>query len=351
MSIPVSYGLVPLPLVRGNLGQIPKPGTIFDPGWPLIFCGPGSCAYTFYESAVDEGTSYAAVATNRTVTTSAECRSWPVKEGGDGTKLSIILDDHERTNVTIPAANGESQTTFMANLNTGMGPDWSSIAAFEASATDPWFYRCQVTVGPVLNAVLPEHELGETVSSMAASAIARQGYGTSQSVTSDDTTQQFQSYPAESTFGDPQGGNTTGMATLLAGFSTGVVAVTAQQPNPIQHALRGAPQAHSHGGVRLRKNGGWRHVSAVLGSILGAQLVLGVAAALVANTVVVRGHSHLGMAHLLRSVSQKLSYYRCHGVHEKDGATMHGPEPTLRYRQSRVGDYSFETDCEMDPII
>ena len=327
------------------MDEIPKPGTIFDPDEPLIFCGPDSCTYLFYEATVNEGRNYMAVATNRTVTTKAECSSWPVIEGGDGRKSSIVIDDHKKTSVTIPAINGDSQTTFMANIDAGLGPDWSYIAAFEASSTDPWFYHCQVTVDPVVNAVLPEQELGANVSSLAASAIALQGYGASQLATAEDTTQQFQSYPAESTFGEPQGGSTKGMAALLASFATGVVAVTAQS-NANLHA-RGLKPLR---GVHLHIDDGWADVTVVLCVILGAQLLLGLLAALLANTVVVRGHSYLGMAHLLRPVSQKLSYYRCHGVHEKESETLHGPEPTLRYRQSRVGDYSFETDCEVDPI-
>lgn len=225
----------------------------------------------------------------------------------------------------------------MTNIDGGLDPEWSYITAFEASATDTWFYSCEVSLGRVLNAVIPGHELRENVTALAASAIALQGYGASQKATSDNTTQQFQSYPADSTYGAPQAGNATRMAMILSGFATGVVAVTAQANSNI-HAPGLAPLR----GVTLKIQN-WKYVHIILCLILGVHLLLGLVSSLLANAVAVRGHSYLGIADLLRLVSQKLSYYRCHGPHEKDNGPLDGPEPTLRYHQSRIGDYSFQT--------
>ncbi|RFU76629.1 hypothetical protein TARUN_5568 [Trichoderma arundinaceum] len=225
-----NYGLVALAYGYGGLDEIPQPGALFNSDANLMYCDLNSCQYIFYEATPDDTSYYQAVATNRSISTQATCRGWKVLQGGDGNQRTIVIGDKNRTEFTIPALNGEAQTTFMVDPDRGSGPTWGHVLAFEASRTDPWFYNCNITVGSVTNVELAVQDVGVNVTTLAASAIALQGYGASAIGVSTNSTRrfQFQSYPAESFYGAPQGGNTTGMGQLMAAFAVGVVAITAQ---------------------------------------------------------------------------------------------------------------------------
>ncbi|EGR45783.1 uncharacterized protein TRIREDRAFT_81122 [Trichoderma reesei QM6a] len=260
--------------------------------------------YIFYEATPDDLPYYQNVATNRSISTKGTCKAWRVLEGGDGNQHTIIIGDTNRTEFTIPALNGADQTTFMVNPDRDTGPSWGHVLAFEASETDPWFYSCNITVGPVTNVQDPVQEVGTNVTSLAASAIALQGYGASAIGVSTNSTRhfQFQSYPAESYYGATQGGNTTGMGQLTAAFAVGVVAITAQVNTnvnaPGMLPLKGIKVDISH----------WVFVHLILGLTVGLQLLLAVIAAVVATSVTVRDHSCVSLAAALQPLLSKLDY-------------------------------------------
>ncbi|EKJ70013.1 hypothetical protein FPSE_09858 [Fusarium pseudograminearum CS3096] len=217
------------------------------------------------------------VSTNRTVDATGNCRSWKVTKGGGGNEMSITIADDDRTEVNITAMNGVNQTTFMFDAAKDQGETWSEIAAFEASETSPWFYRCNISFGPVLNAYRKEHVLGVNITSLASSAIALQGYGAS-SLGPTNSNRQFQSYPAESTYGAPANGNTDKMGALVAAFSAGVVAVVGQAASTLI-----IPGLQPQNGVVLEVSK-WAYVHLILGLSLAVQLLLGVGVAILANT-------------------------------------------------------------------
>lgn len=287
----------------GTLDALPSPGTLFDPDSDLMYCGDSYCKYVFYETTPPELPWYSSVATDRSITTNSTCASWRVVAGGDGTLSIITLGDEYHTAIYIPSINGADQTTFMVSPDVDLGPTWSRVLAFEASKTDPWFYDCNVTIGEVVNAKLPVHSLGANVSSMAAPAIALQGYGASTfGVNSTGVKKyQFQSYPAESVYGNTQNGNNNGMALLMSRFAIGVVAVTAQANTNIL-----APGRLPLKGIQLDINH-WYYVHMILGLTVGLQLLLALGSILAANRVLVRDHSHLGMAALLRPAIETIS--------------------------------------------
>jgi hypothetical protein len=270
----------------------------------LMYCHQNSCQYIFYEATPDDLPYYQNVATNRSISTKGTCKAWRVLEGGDGNQHTIIIGDTNRTEFTIPALNGADQTTFMVNPDRDTGPSWGHVLAFEASETDPWFYSCNITVGPVTNVQDPVQEVGTNVTSLAASAIALQGYGASAIGVSTNSTRhfQFQSYPAESYYGATQGGNTTGMGQLTAAFAVGVVAITAQVNTnvnaPGMLPLKGIKVDISH----------WVFVHLILGLTVGLQLLLAVIAAVVATSVTVRDHSCVSLAAALQPLLSKLDY-------------------------------------------
>ncbi|KAM0477274.1 hypothetical protein ACHAP7_006660 [Fusarium lateritium] len=272
-----SYGTIALGWVWGDMDEVPPPGTLWDNNDPLIFCGGKSCKFVFQESASRPKKYDLVVSTNRSVEAIGRCRSWKVEKGGDGNETTITIADDKRTEVNITAINGVNQTTFMFNAARDQGLTWSEITAFEASSTSPWFYRCNVSFGPVFNAFRKEHNIGFNITSLASSAIALQGYGAS-SLGPTNTDRQFQSYPAESTYGEPLTGNTDTMGMLTAAFAAGVVAVTAQvSPNSLI-----IPGLRPENGVVLQISK-WMYVHLILGLSLGVQLLLGIGIAFLSN--------------------------------------------------------------------
>ncbi|UKZ88797.1 uncharacterized protein TrAFT101_004531 [Trichoderma asperellum] len=297
-----NYGLVALAYGFGDIDEMPKAGSLFNSDGDLMYCDLDSCYYVFYEATPDNLDYYQSVATNRSISTQATCQSWRVLKGGDGTQRTITIDNANKTQLTIPAQNGGSQTTFMVDPDRGSGPTWGHVLAFEASATDPWFYNCNVTIGPVTNVQNPLQDVGVNVTSLAASAIALQGYGASTIGVSFNSTRhfQFQSYPAESYYGGPQGGNNTGMGQLMASFAVGVVAITAQVNTNI-NATGLLPLK----GIELDITS-WTYVHIILGLTVGLQLLLAVIAAVIASKVTIRDHSCVGLAATLQPLLWKL---------------------------------------------
>jgi hypothetical protein len=144
------------------------------------------------------------VYTNRTTNVTWECQSWNVIEGGNGTSTNLTVQngtDGESFDISLPKAGGLDQTTFFTAPDAICGPGCGIVEAFEASKKQSWFYQCNITVGAVQNSLLPEHEMGINLRRMAAGAIALQGFRPSLP-----GTKQYQVYPSQSTYGQPQGG-------------------------------------------------------------------------------------------------------------------------------------------------
>ncbi|KAL7902930.1 hypothetical protein HDV64DRAFT_265986 [Trichoderma sp. TUCIM 5745] len=299
-----NYGLVALAYGYGGMDEMPGPGSIYNSDANLMYCedNDNKCYYVFYESTPDNLAYYQSVATNRTISSQATCQSWRVLKGGDGNSRTITIDNANKTQITIPAQNGGSQTTFMVDPDRGSGPTWGHVLAFEASATDPWFYNCNITIGPVTNVEYPVQEVGVNVTTLAASAIALQGYGASTFGVSFNSTRhfQFQSYPAESFYGGPQGGNNTGMGQLMAAFAVGVVGITAQVNSNVNATGMLPLKA-----IELDITS-WVYVHIILGLTVGLQLLLAVAAAVIASKVTIRDHSCVGLAAALQPLLWKL---------------------------------------------
>lgn len=336
-----SYGLVALAYGYGGTDEIPKPGSLYDSDANLMYCDTDSCQYIFYEATPDNLSYYQAVATNRSISTQGTCRGWKVLKGGDGTQHTIVIDDANKTQIVIPALNGASQTTFMVDPDRGSGPTWGHVLAFEASTTDPWFYNCNITIGPVTNVQHAVQEVGVNVTSLAASAIALQGYGASTiGVTTNSTRRfQFQSYPAESFYGAPMGGNVTGMGQLMAAFAVGVVAITAQVNTNVNATgllpLKGIELDISH----------WYFVHLILGLTVGLQLLLAVIAAAVASKATVRDHSCLGLTAALQPLLWRLDSSGCgRTTCEKRIFEKLGDRIKVSYVKGRNGIYYIKVD-------
>lgn len=256
--------------------DIPYPGTLWDNNDPLIYCGGSSCKYIFQESTRTRKKYDLVVSTNRSVEVTGRCRSWKVTRGARGNDSTITIADNNGSRVELMAVNGIDQTTFMFDAAAAQGSTWSEVTAFEASTSNSWYYRCNISFGPVINASRKEHQMGPNITSLASSAIALQGYGAS-NLGSSNSSQQFQSYPAETTYGNPQNGSTESMGKLIAAFAAGAVAVAAQANSQVV-----VPGLRPQTGVILDVPK-WRNVHLILGLTLGMQLVLGVEIAILSN--------------------------------------------------------------------
>ncbi|KAJ4125465.1 hypothetical protein NW768_009084 [Fusarium equiseti] len=271
-----SYGTIALGWIWGDMDTVPTPGTLWDNNDPVIYCGKRSCKFVFQEWTSRPKKYDLIVSTNRTVEVTGDCRSWKVTKGGGGNETTVTIANQERTEIKITAMNGVNQTTFMYDASGSQGSTWSEITAFEASNSNPWFYRCNVSFGPVINAYRKEHLLDANITSLASAGIALQGYGAS-SLGPTNSDRQFQSYPAESTYGEPVGGDADAIGKLVAAFATGVVAVVGQSASTIT-----VPGLQPQNGVVLEISK-WAYVHLILGLSLGVQLFLGVGVALISN--------------------------------------------------------------------
>jgi hypothetical protein len=117
-----SFGTLSLTLGEGWYpDDVPQPGTLWSDGDPILFSGADFSTYVFLEYNVvpdNSSSSPIYVTTNRTITASGVCSSWPVIAGGDGSSQNIaISSDGHAVNKTLPIAGGTAQTTFGTNPN------------------------------------------------------------------------------------------------------------------------------------------------------------------------------------------------------------------------------------------
>lgn len=204
----------------------------------------------------------------------------------------------EKKNLYIPITAGLNQTTYVTHQSKSCGDGCSIVAALETSDETPFYYECNVTVAKVDHGTRPEHEVSSSLRSLAASAIALQGY-VSPSVTNS-TDLLFQTYPVQFTYGSAQNGSTTQMGLQMAEFAMGVIAVAAQN-NPVITVPGDQPQT----GVTLNVSE-WKYVHLILGLTAGLQLLLFLVAAFFSNRAIVKDNSHLAVARLLRPFVEQL---------------------------------------------
>ncbi|KAK2053691.1 hypothetical protein LY76DRAFT_581353 [Colletotrichum caudatum] len=330
-----SYGTLSLAYNRGTVEEAPSARAIFVPGDPSIFCSGSLCKYVFHEtsqeSIINDDTNPITVATDRSINSTSTCTAWPVTGGGDGTSptITVALANNGRFDINLPVQGGTDQTTFMTNTGSNCGPGCAVLSAFEASSTSPWYYNCNVTVGQVANATRPEHQVGWDLAALAAAAVALQGYAASSLANT--TGFQYQTYPAESFFGAPVNGTTEVLQGLLSRFAIGVVAVAADYND--KYVVEGTMPLK---GTKLNVSH-WDLINLILILTATLQLTLGVAAALVANRVVVPDGGAVEMAQVMRTMAIR-DRTALSDVSEKGTAGRHGATSLWIYRDHLVSE-------------
>jgi hypothetical protein len=288
-----NYGIMSLALREGRLDVIPYPKTLFFADNNFLFCD-NYCSYVFRETnteTLNHPDKAPVIAfTDRRVDIRTDCSAYRVREGGSGTSRRIIVkQDSRETNITLPSSKGNNQKIYMTSANQTCGSDCSIISIFEPSSTDPWFYNCTISLGPVLNANKPEHEIGQSLAHLATSAIALGGSGNAGNMKTN-------SYPPASVFGMPLNGSTDTMQYLLSRFATGVLAAVVESNTDIvlegQQPTIGQKLNVSHWGI----------ITLILWVTTFLQLLVAIMATKVSERVVVPPGDLLSEAQILRGM-------------------------------------------------
>ncbi|RGP81370.1 hypothetical protein FLONG3_514 [Fusarium longipes] len=306
------YGAMSFTYMTGARTRKPEIGDLRLASDPVLFCDLDGCDFVFLESSVpsdpEEDLADMAswqpimVATNRQMSISTRCESYPVTNSGDGSSTEIeyrknTSDTRSREyfRVRVPAAIETEQTMFMTNTSTNCGPGCSTVTVLEKSAKDPWFYSCNTTVSSVTNGTIAEHEVPEHVRLLAAQAIALQGFSVDSTLGNSDL--QYQVYPAQSPFGTPLQGMTQAMELIMSRFTAGVIAMTANVNSNI--VIDGFPPTK---GSSLNVDH-WDYVWFVLAIIVLFQFLFSVVVAFMATKVVIPPEGATSMAKVLHALA------------------------------------------------
>ncbi|KAF8471211.1 hypothetical protein BDZ91DRAFT_791415 [Kalaharituber pfeilii] len=254
--------------------------------------------------------------TNRTIKVTATCNAYDIVKGQNGLEPNIIYynsTDGENWVISEVSVRGPGATVW-ANPRADINPEpqWTCalgnrcaiVAGFQFIDTERkeevngTLFQCAVLVGEVENARVPEHEIDDRVAFIAAGAIGLNGF-------SDDPQDWlYQRYFRGTRFGQRFDGDPDQMAMLVSRFSVGVIA-TMDMDNPKIEAVGMKPWV----GVLFKVD--WALLLTILGSICGIQLVLGLTAVFVSNTVIVKDDSYLSTARLLRPLVERLGPSGC----------------------------------------
>jgi hypothetical protein len=317
-----NFGNMALSLAYNSTSTIPPPGRLWSTANDYFFYNDsddGSWTFVFIDSSPSDPGYYAGyivgpstIFTDRTINSTNSCQSFAVIEGGNGTVANLIVQEDsngDSFNVSLPTVAGVDSMTYFTNPDTSCGDGCSIIEAFEASSTTSYYYNCSITVGTVMNATLPQHDVGIQLREMASAGIALQGYGAGANHTG---SKQFQVYPSESIYGSPQSGDPVGIGSTISMFAIGVVSVAAfYNTNPFM-----VPGLEPQVGSQLTVEH-WDWIWMVMGLIVGVQGAAFVLTAFLANRVVVKDESVFATARLLKPVLDRLG---------DEGTTMEGKD-------------------------
>jgi hypothetical protein len=313
---------------------MPKAGDIYNNSAALLYqdYSTSKLEYTFWNSPPGTlgGFDTFSMYSDRTINVTYNCESHEVTKNGNGTFNNITVDDGiGEVYVSHKVPESTSFFTNMPNNGTDFLYNRCSdndrctiVEAFEASSTNPWYYKCNITVGKTLNDGQNVSWISDDMAFNAGSSIAQIGY-------IDETGQQVQIYPQGSQWGIPLDGNTTDMGMTMATFALGSIAGAALN-NPSKSIIGAVPIQGS-----VLQVGHPFFFYTIIGLIVGCHLLFCTIVAMLANRVMVGPDGHLSMSLLLRPIADALE-----GVsggrknHAYKDATKN---TTARYEKARNG--------------
>lgn len=267
------------------------------------------------------------VYTARTINATSVCESHKVTAGGDGTTLNIEVETIG--NVTVYQTVPNSTTFFVAeDSNCANNDRCQVVQAFEASNTDPWYYKCNITLSKTYNDPANISHIPDLMAQIATSSIAQTGFVDSSGETGE-------IYPQDSPWGIPAFGDNSSMELMMAEFAIGSLA-GASVYNPFISYEGNAPNQ----GVYLELGHPY-FFYLILGLICGCHLFFLIAVAVLANKVMVGPEGALSMALLLRPIADALDGIS--GGKENKAFRDAKRKTMVRYEKGRNGKWTLNT--------
>ncbi|TVY84111.1 hypothetical protein LSUE1_G002086 [Lachnellula suecica] len=300
------YGGLAFDIGVDSIVNMPQPGDIYNFSAAAFYqdYSESKLVYQFLNSPA--GTSIGfdtfSMYTERTINMTYTCESHKVTANGNGTFNEIEVANIGTVYVSHKVPNA---TSFFTNMPLIDGSDsirdynrcgndrCTIVEAFEASNSDPWYYKCNITTGHTLNDQQNVSFISDDMAFKAGSSIAQIGY-------TDDSGQEVQIYPQGSPWGKPLHGNTTDMGMAIATFAIGAIG-GADTYNPRTSFLGTVP---SQGFIL--DMGHQKFFYSIIALIIFCHFLFASIAAVLANRVMVGPAGHLGMSLLLRPIADAL---------------------------------------------
>jgi hypothetical protein len=323
------YGESALNLGIDNINNKPSNGSIYQTNTTIwADFNTGLVQLVFPDSPTDSiSPGSFSVYTVRTINATTVCESYKVTAGGDGTTLNIEVETIG--NVTVYQTVPNSTTFFVAeDSNCADNDRCQVVQAFEASNTDPWYYKCNITLSKTYNDPANISYISDLMAQIATSSIAQTGFVDSSGETGE-------IYPQDSPWGIPLSGDNSSMELLMSEFAIGSIA-GASVYNPFISYEGNAPNQ----GVYLELGHPY-FFYLILGLICGCHLFFLIAVAVLANKVMVGPEGALSMALLLRPIADALDGIS--GGKENKAFRDAKRKTMVRYEKSGNGKWSLHT--------
>jgi hypothetical protein len=272
----------------------PKAGEIYQPNTAMVWLddSEGIAEFIFSDSPIDEELGSSSVYTARTINATYTCESHKVTMGSNGTTLDITVED--LGNLTVYKNFPGSTTYFVAKDSHCVdNVRCQVVQAFEASNTDPWYYKCNITLGRTTYDPQNVSFISDYMAQIATSSIAQTGFV-------DKNGETGETYSQDSPWGISLNGNADKMGMSMAAFTLGSIA-GASIYNPYTSYAGAAPSQ----GVYLHLGHPY-FFYLTIGLICGCHLFFLILVAVVANRVEVGPEGTLSMALLLRPIADAL---------------------------------------------
>ncbi|KAI9757526.1 MAG: hypothetical protein M4579_003439 [Chaenotheca gracillima] len=268
--------------------------------------------YRFHDTLPEDQSKY--TITNRILTSTSSCMSYPVLSGDDGLSTAIAFEEDGTRQDVDMLLGGEASVVYALPAQAAFGfcgPRCTQIWAFQSidpmsSDKSAHFYKCNVTVGTVSNTYAPEHQLPPEIAQLMAGAIGISGYSTLSNANSSGYPElESNRYLAGSWWGSPFSNDASGMERITAQFAIGVMTVMGEVNDKVTIDNGHRPKT----GVRLTIK--WDQTGLCLGILLLGQLLVFIVVTLISNMVIVRDESALSLARILRPFVEPLGYNGC----------------------------------------
>lgn len=289
-SFAVEYG------IDDNKNQ-PKAGEIYKDSNAMLWWDDNSNSLdmVFSDYGAQSGNSIQTtygVYTERTVTVNYDCEAHSVTANGTGTSNYIEVANIGTVQVDTVLPNSTVYFTNLDNLCDDAGR-CSIVEVFEVSDTDPWYYKCNITMGSTQNDPRNLSYISNDMAYIATSSIAQVGYTVDY--------QQYYIYPKNSPWGDPAGGAKDKIGFRTAAYALGSIA-GASLSNPA--IFYEGPSAPSQAFSLTLGHAVFFYL--ILALIVASHFIFVVVVAILANRVKVGPDAYLSMSLLLRPIAEGL---------------------------------------------